>query len=312
MSSLVKLAATECCVQERWVNDVIRQGPSRVKTLKIKKPKSAKFRIISRPSAELEILQRWLTIRFFEKMEIHDSAMAFRTGRSILTNAQFHAKSLYFIRVDFLNFFPSIRYADLNFAIGKSKIIRNIFTDYADAGSFIERVCFDSNLRLPIGYISSPIISNAVMFEFDVQLQKLVTANTNELGDGRITRYADDIVFSTDKKGGCAKFLELIRSFVKTWASPSLSVNENKTTFSSRNGGSAIVTGLRVCNDSHVTITREYKDKVRLMLSLRGKQVLRPEDVRVLKGHLDYIRHIAPAFFSTLCAKYTGVISEFI
>ncbi|QRM22266.1 retron St85 family RNA-directed DNA polymerase [Burkholderia pseudomallei] len=312
MSSLATLAAAECCVPESWVNDVVRQGPSRVKTLRIEKSTPGKFRIISRPSAELEILQRWLVLRFFEKMEVHDSAMAFRRGRSILTNAQAHARSRFFVRVDFSNFFPSIRYADFSFALGKSKNLGYFFSEYADARNFIQRICFDSNLRLPIGYISSPTISNAVMFEFDVRMEGMVAANGGDLGNAKVTRYADDIVFSTDKKGGCAKFVDLLRELVKKWASPLLSINENKTIFSSSSGGSAIVTGLRVCSDSHITITREYKDKIRLMLSLHAKKCLRPEDLPKLKGHLNYIRYVAPAFFSTLCAKYTSVIDKLI
>jgi RNA-directed DNA polymerase len=88
MDSLIQLAAHECCVQDSWVADAVRQGASRVKLLKIQKSTPGKFRIISRPSAELEILQRWLTIRFFKNMDVHDSAMAFVQGRSILTNAK--------------------------------------------------------------------------------------------------------------------------------------------------------------------------------------------------------------------------------
>ncbi|CAE6710731.1 retron St85 family RNA-directed DNA polymerase [Paraburkholderia aspalathi] len=312
MPSIVTLAAAECCVQESWVNDVVRQGPSRVKTLRIKKSTPGKFRVISRPSAELEILQRWLVLRFFEKMEIHESAMAFRRGRSILTNAEVHAQSRFFVRVDFSNFFPSIRYADFAFALGKSTELAYLFKEYSDIGNFIQRICFDSNLKLPIGYISSPVISNAVMFEFDARLENIVAANGEDLGSARVTRYADDIVFSTDKKGGCTKFVEILRSLVKSWASPSLSINEDKTNFSSSSGGSAIVTGLRICSDNHITVTREYKDEIRLMLSLLVKNSLRPEDLSKLKGHLNYVRHVAPAFFSTLCAKYTSVIAELI
>lgn len=312
MPSIVTLAAAECCVQESWVNDVVRQGPSRVKILRIRKSTPGKFRIISRPSAELEILQRWLVLRFFEKMEIHDSAMAFRRGRSILANAQIHAKSRYLVRIDFANFFPSIRYADLAFALSKSKKLAHIFSEYPDIGEFIQRICFDSNLKLPIGYVSSPIISNAVMFDFDVRLNDIVSANRENLGSARVTRYADDIVFSTDTKGGCMKFVELFRSLVQAWASPSLLINEDKTIFSSTSGGSAIVTGLRICNDSHITVTREYKDEIRLMLSLHTKKRLRLEDLSRLKGHLNYVRHVAPAFFSTLCAKYTSLIDELI
>ncbi|MGA3983696.1 retron St85 family RNA-directed DNA polymerase [Ralstonia nicotianae] len=312
MPSLITLAATECFVPEIWVRDVIRLGPSRVKRLRIRKKSSASYRVIKRPSAELEILQRWLTLKFFENLEMHDAAMAFRRGRSILTNAQHHVDSKYFLRIDFTNFFPSIKYDDLKKSVDKSSKNKGTFDAYHDADLFIKRVCFDENERLPIGYISSPAISNAVMLEFDEKVHRLIESNEEKLGAGKFTRYADDVVFSTDKKGGCTEFLKIFSSLVDGTTSPKLSINEKKTIFSSKLGGSAIVTGLRVCRDSHITVNREYKDQIRLMLSLYEKGKLDKEEHKNLKGHLSYVRSVAPAFFSRLCAKYFKSIEEFM
>jgi RNA-directed DNA polymerase len=245
-------------------------------------------------------------------MRLHESAMAFRENRSILSNAKTHANSRFFVRVDFSDFFHSIRHADLMLSLAGSEVTRELTARYTDTSEFIARICFDSNLRLPIGYISSPAISNAVMFEFDTRLENILHANVDKTGAFKITRYADDIVFSTDKKGGCNSFFELFAAFTQTWASPSLSINTEKTVFSSRTGGSAIVTGLRVCNDGHITVDRRYKDKIRLLLSLHAKQRLQQEELPMLRGHLNYIRHVAPAFYSSLCSKYSTIISEFI
>lgn len=312
MPSLISLAAEECLVPESWVNDVVRQGSSRVKTLKIKKKNSEKFRLISRPSAELEILQRWLVLRFFSQLELHESAMAFRNGRSILTNANRHKKSSYFVRIDFKDFFSSIKLQDFFISIAKSKMCGLFLTEFSDYREFVGRICFDSNGRLPIGYITSPVISNAVMYQFDLTLSEAIASKREEFGNAILTRYADDIVFSTDIKGGCAAFLQFFEEFVRVWASPNLTINREKTIFSSKAGGSAMVTGLRVCSDNHVTVTRKYKDEIRLMLSLYAKNALKQEDIPVLKGHLCYVRHVSPAFFSNLCSKYLSAIEKLI
>lgn len=164
-------------------------------------------------------------------MRLHESAMAFREKRSILSNAKAHANSRFFVRVDFSDFFHSIRHADLMLSLAGSEATRELTARYTDAGEFIARICFDSNHRLPIGYISSPAISNAVMFEFDTRLESILHANADKTGIFKITRYADDIVFSTDKKGGCNSFLELFTAFTQAWASPSLSINTKKRCF---------------------------------------------------------------------------------
>ncbi|PRE80881.1 retron St85 family RNA-directed DNA polymerase [Burkholderia gladioli] len=312
MPNFASLAATECHVPEDWVANVVRQGPRRAKILRIKKKNSDKFRSIARPSAELEMLQRWLLLKFFNQLELHDSAMAFRDGHSILTNAVRHKGSAYFIRIDFKDFFSSIKLQDFIMAMSQTKFFGFHLTEYSDYMEFIGKICFDSRGRLPIGYVTSPIISNAVMYRFDVALSNAISARTKEFGVSVLTRYADDIVFSTDLKGGCAAFLKFFQEFVSAWASPSLVINTEKTIFSSKAGGSAMVTGLRICNDNHITVTREYKDKIRLMLSLYQKSKLNEDELPALRGHLSYVKHVSPAFFSAICSKYLTAIEKLI
>ena len=312
MTSLISLAAKECHVPEDWVRQTLRKGASRVALVKVPKRGGGKYRVVSHPSSELEILQRWLLIRFFEKLEIHEMAMAFRKGRSIVTNANVHRYSKYFVRIDFKDFFPSIKLSDFLNEMAKSDIGKKILHDYSDGELFIERICFDMNLNLPIGYVTSPTISNFVMFGFDTKLEELVATKKTEFGQSIVTRYADDIVFSTDKKGGCQNFLDEFSKLVANITVPRLQINSNKTHFTSRHAGSAIVTGLRVCPDSHITVTRKQKDAVRLLLGLYAKGILKSEDLPVLRGHLAYVRNAAPAFFSKLCLKFVNVIGDLV
>ncbi len=307
MLSLKEKLAKECNLPIKWVDEVIFLGSTRVKKLKIAKKNSNNKRYIDRPSSELEIVQRWLAARVFSKLKIHDCAAAFVPGRDILSNAQTHQNSKYFIRVDFENFFLSIKHDDL---IKTLRAPPNSMIIDVDDERLIRATCFNGQLRLPIGYISSPVISNAVMYQFDKNLDEHLFSKSAELGNFKLTRYADDIVFSTDTKGACAKFLKLFQSYVKSVDYPKLKINGQKTIFSSRAGGSAIVTGLRVCSDTHITATRQYKDQIRLMLSLYEKDKLKDEDTPKLRGHLSYIRHVAPAFYSRMCLKYLKAIKE--
>lgn len=308
MSKFIELAAKECHLPVSWVEEVVKSGAARVVKIKVPKRDPSKYRLVSRPSNELEILQRWLLLRFFEKLEIHDYAMAFRKNRSIVANARRHQRGKYFVRIDFSDFFPSISFSDFIHALQASKTGSAFLAEYPDARPFIERICFDLNLRLPIGFVTSPAISNFVMRSFDTRLESLVAASVEDVGIGTVTRYADDVVFSTDKPGGCEKFFLLFSTLVATTSSPVLKINPKKTNFTSRPAGSAIVTGLRVCADGHITVTRQQKDEIRLLLSLYARGKLKTNDVPKLRGHLAYVRHAAPAFFSKLCLQYVAQI----
>jgi hypothetical protein len=312
MTNLVALAAKECNLSEHWVRAVLRSGPSDVKKIPVPHKRKPGFRLVSRPSAELEILQRWLVLRFFRRNRVHPMAMAFLPKKSILLNANFHKNNNYFIRIDFKDFFPSIRMSDLVKALIDDRGCVDPLIQYDGYREFLARVCFDFSDTLPIGYISSPAISNLVMWGFDTKLSELVAMKKSVIGDGLVTRYADDIVFSTNLRGGCQKFLELFRPLVEMNTYPRLRINEEKTAFSSKAGGSAIVTGLRVCADNHVTVDRRQKDAVRLMLSLHAKGKLEASDFPVLRGHLSFLRNVAPAFYSKICLKYVETISPFI
>ncbi len=312
MTSLIQLAAKECKLSEEWVLAVLRSGHSSVKKIQVPHKHKAGYRLVSRPSAELEILQRWLVLRFFRQYRVHPMAMAFLPKRSILLNANLHKNNKYFVRIDFKNFFPSIRVVDLVKSLVEDKDCVDTLIKYEGYKKFLARICFDFSDSLPVGYISSPAISNIAMWDFDVKLAELVTTKQPLIGAGCVTRYADDIIFSTDLKGGCHKFVELFRNLVSSTINPTLKINDEKTAFSSKPGGSAMVTGLRVCVDGHITIDRKYKDEVRLMLSLHKKGVLKASDFLVLRGHLAYIRNVAPAFYSQICLKYVDTISNFI
>ena len=134
-----------------------------------------------------------------------------------------------------------------------------------DLLELVKLVCLDRGGRLPIGFSTSPDLANAVMFEIDTVLIQAISDQAR-FGRAALTRYADDFVFSTDKKGACEKFLDQMRLTISECASPRLTINEKKTRFMSRAGGSTIITGLRVTNDAAVRVHSNYRDHVRLLL----------------------------------------------
>jgi len=148
------------------------------------------------------------------------------------------------------------------------------------------------------------------MYNFDSQIVSELNSNKLKFGNVVYTRYADDFIFSTEKKDSSNEIYKLVELLIKRLKSPKFIINPEKTRFSSSSGGSAFLTGLRICHDGHVTIHRKYKDHVRLLLSLFKKKILKPEELVSLRGHISYIKHVDPIFYNKLQRKYFEILKE--
>jgi len=289
-------------IQISLIDEAISNAHKQIKKFHIPKRKGG-YRVICQPSAKLKTIQYWVIKNICNSLPVDNSAYAYRDGVSILNNAFFHASNKYFLKVDLKNFFPSISFDDF------IKIVRNwhkknqpMWELDRNSESILKKVCFDEKGFLPIGYPSSPSISNAVMYPVDLAIKKEI--EEGKYGKMLYTRYADDLIFSTDKKGVCRMFFKELRRIIKDIKSPKIEINEYKTNICSSTAGSAIVTGLRIANDGHITIHKKQKDHIRLLLSLYKKGNLKHDDYSSLLGFLAYVRYVDSAFYSKIQHKF--------
>ncbi len=268
------------------------------------------MRRVIQPTANLKLIHEWLLITTFSKLPVSSIATAFKPGSSILNNAKMHAKSRYSVRVDLQSFFPSIKAEDF------SAVIERCLTDLPEIAAqpefmgLVTLACFDKSDRLPIGYPTSPTIANAVMFDFDQRLHEIVLSQADIYGDARLSRYADDFVFSTNKIGACRDFVDLFRLRLTETTAPALAINEDKTRYMSRAGGSALVTGLKINEQGEVRVHPKYRDHVRLLLKLYATHKLSIESLEQLRGHLAFVEFADPKLFTRLAFRYFGQIES--
>lgn len=291
------------------LDDAIRLAHVRFKKFKVPK-RSGGERLLVQPTAELKLVLAWLDATVLSKLPVSTIATAFQPGTSIVKNAQAHRKSDYSVRLDISDFFPSVRSNDLFRAIEQARHLLEEWVFAPDFGKLVRQACFDKQDRLPIGYLSSPRIANAVMYELDIRLCRAIAADSARFGQAVLTRYADDFVFSTDKRGACKEFVEEIQAMLAACASPKLSINERKTRYMSRKGGSTLVTGLRVNMEGTVGVHPNYRDHVRLLLKLFSTGRLKVEDNEQLRGHLAFVEHADPRLFTKLSFKYYKEIAK--
>lgn len=306
---LSHIISSDLNVPSTMIEEALSYGHEKIKKIHIKK-RSGGTRTIQLPYSKVKTVQYWLIYNVFSKLPVHPCAMAYRKGLSILDNAKRHKDNKYFLKLDFKDFFPCIKLTDLIPIVSSWHSLNKIQWDLTpDSLQIFKICCFDPKGRLPIGYPSSPSISNVVMYDFDVSVTKAIS-NKDTLGNVIYTRYADDLIFSTNKPNVCNKIFKIVDKVIKTNLSPKLLINSDKTAYASSSGGTAQVTGLRLCTDGHITVHHKYKDHIRLLLSLFQKNGLDPSEYESLRGHLSYIKHVEPAFYTKIQNKYFHAIEK--
>lgn len=308
--NLIDKISQDLNIPKEMLNEALFFSRNLVKLLRITK-KDGGERKVFQPSKKLKVIQYWLIKNVFSIMKVHKSAMAYKENISIKNNAVKHSKNKYFLKLDFKDYFPSIMFEDfLPYLESWHEKAKPVWNLNKEAIWVIKDSCFYKEDRLPIGYPSSPIISNIVMYNFDVEVTSMLSDHIERFGRVEYTRYADDMVFSTNKKGACKEILKNATDLIENIKTPKLKINSKKINFVSSSGGSALVTGLRICHDGHITLHRNYKDKIRLLISLFSKERLKNEDISRLKGHIAYVKNVDSVFYTKLQHKYFKTLDK--
>jgi RNA-directed DNA polymerase len=258
------------------------------------KKASGGTRTIFHPSRALKSLQRWLNAAVICSWPVHSSAMAYRKGLSIHHNATAHRHSKYLLRMDFADFFGSIKDSDVDVYASEWPALFAHWTE--DDKEFFKKIAFRYG-SLTIGAPTSPSISNALCMDLDVQLFDLCAKH-----EVTYTRYADDLFFSTIHSNVLKGIESGVVSVVAALKCPAgLSLNTAKTRHSSRKGARR-VTGIVLGSDGQTHIGRDLKRRIRAML--HEYATLSPEERARLKGLLGYATGLDPDFKNSLIMKY--------
>jgi RNA-directed DNA polymerase len=251
------------------------------------------LRVIEHPSKEIKALQRLLNKIFFIQFPVHACATAYRVGSGIKLNASQHMQSNFTLHNDFESSFRSEQVGA--FLRRKAPQLNMLVSE--DDISFVQRIVC-RNGALTIGAPSSPILTNLMMFDFDVELEGWCSAS------GLVyTRYADDIFISSTVPDSLRNASVFLRELAAGYPYANLRVNLLKSAFLSRRYRRAI-TGLVVTTDRNISIGRDRKTKIKSDIYKYLGDGLEPEGVGKLVGMLAFVKDVEPTFFATLQRKY--------
>ncbi len=195
--------------------------------------KSGGERTISAPMPRLKQAQYWILEHILEPIALSTVAHGFRTGHSILTNAQPHVGADVVVNLDLKDFFPSISYRrvkGLFRALGYSESTATVFGLLCTEPER-EHLSLDNQTyfvatgerHLPQGAPTSPAITNVLCRRLDRRLESMAGA----LGFC-FTRYADDLTFSASGEN-LRHLCTLLRRIESIVAHEGFTINEAKT-----------------------------------------------------------------------------------
>lgn len=174
-------------VKKKYFYKVLYCRDTQYKILEIPKRNGVDVRELNAPVLPLKSIQRWILENILYKIPVEECVNGFVPGKSIVSNAYPHLKSKYIVKMDIVDFFPSIQFGVIKkyfYEIGYSNKIANALASLCT---------FD--YHLPQGAPTSPYLANLICFEMDRRIKKLCLKHNL-----KYTRYADDITISGDSK----------------------------------------------------------------------------------------------------------------
>lgn len=264
--------------------------------------RSGGMRLISSPKPTLRQAQTWIRKNILGVLEPHSAATAFRPNTSIVDNAQRHASSEIVVKMDLKEFFPSLAFPrvrgyfhSLGYNLGVATVLALLCTDAPRVritrGSDRDIVAVGER-TLPQGACTSPDLANLIAQRLDRRL----SAFASKAG-WKYTRYADDLVFSTNDSGASPH--RVIATVTKIVVDEGFTTNASKTRIM-RSPNRQAVTGL-IVNDG-VRLSRRDLRRIRSYLHHCETEGLSAVSSRigkdakaVARGYFAYVYMVSPA-----------------
>ena len=301
---IIQEIALDTGMSEVDLNRIICSAPLRYKQYTIPK-KSGGTRTIAQPSRELKKIQTFLVKKKLCFFPIHRCATAYVKGRNILDNAEIHRRSTAILKLDFENFFPSIRVKDWKTYVKDN----NPEWEKDNTLTIMNNVLFWGQGKrkpkcLSIGAPSSPFVSNLIMFKLDCIFDGLAQEQ-----DIAYSRYADDITVSGDSISKLIDLEKKMQKILRDTTVPKLKFNASKRGLYTR-GQRRLVTGLIITPEGSISLGRQRKRIISSMLHKFSLGILSDEDVGYLKGMLGFSISCESDFVGRLHAKYGDTIVD--
>ncbi|KAF1073915.1 retron St85 family RNA-directed DNA polymerase [Halodesulfovibrio sp. MK-HDV] len=247
----------------------IRNIEKQYQTFEIEKH-SGGTRTITAPRVFLKTIQHWLADYLFSTLPVHDVCHAYRSKRSIISNAEKHTNQKFVAKIDISNFFGTIT---------SEMLIKKLspFCSVEEATVFSRIVTLNGSI--PQGAPTSPCLSNFILFDAD----GIIAKECQKVGVN-YTRYSDDLTFSGENRGQLLEIISFTENVLKEYG---FELNPSKTHIMT-SGMLQNVTGVTV--NEKVQPPRKVRKKIRAMFHQAEQSPENFKDqLENLAGYVSYL-----------------------
>jgi RNA-directed DNA polymerase len=264
------------------------------------------------PNKKLKTFHSFLNLFLLEHLQTNNEIVfSYRKGVNAVDAVSKHAHSKYFFQTDINNFFNSI---DLDLVT--STIVNSVdFFPISDISNYITNIVktLTVNDSVPVGFSTSPLISNACLFNFDNELQKYCLENSLIY-----SRYSDDIIISSLEKASLLEAEKRVTTYLTKYTNAKLSINSTKSKHT-QTGNKIKLLGMVVLPNGKVSVDIKFKNEaeVKLHYYLTNKDKFTKVTgsdfdtaIEKISGQLNYINTVDPGYLGKLRKKYGATIVD--
>lgn len=218
-----------------------------------------KKREVFSPSDKLKKIHRFINGSVLEYADFNrDVVYSYLKGRSVRDAVEVHSKSQFYYQTDIYNFFGSISPSNVKKSI-ENQFSNVPISDIKDYQGFLFSL-FVVDGKLPIGFSTSPLLSNICLRDFDDALNQYCIENFY-----RYTRYSDDIIISSDNQFCIDKLSKHIQNFLLQYVNENTKINKGKTKVHTK-GDKFNILGYNILPNDEVTISSKDKKEAEILL----------------------------------------------
>lgn len=264
-------------------------------------------------SDRIKAIHNFLSRFVFSDMPVRkDIVFSYRKEVNITDAVRPHCESEFIFKTDISKFFPSISAVAVSEKLEKyCGQISSVDTE--DVRGNIERIIYlcTVNNQLPVGFSSSPSVSNFCFYDYD----NLIDAYCRE-NKYIYSRYADDLIISSQGEINKESLAVDLSSILASDASLRLSLNYKKTKVITKKYERKIL-GISILNDGKMTVSKITKKDIEVKLHLLRTDRVKLVDytgmdemssILSIAGGLSQINNIDKDYLYHLRKKYGNAI----
>lgn len=264
------------------------------------------------PSKILRKHLKFLNSFIFDFAKINTNVVfSYREGKNAFDAVEKHSQNSHFVQTDIKGFFNSIHSNDLAKIIDKNLSNSPIYDIYKYKEHLLTILMIDNHL--PVGFSTSPNISNTFLYDFDDIFEKYCIEK-----EITYTRYADDLIMSSKKADNLIETQNMISDTLDGLFGDRIQLNSHKTKFTKK-GRKIKLLGMVILPSGRVTVDQSLKSEIEILLHFYVSDKSKFADyleknyegkIARISGKLNYINTVDKDYLNKLRRKYGNYVID--